>query len=97
MSKEKKLTKEEFVIQGIEKLRIGSYKGIHVVFTGFNEAFKRYFGEPSRVTVDKMVTEGLVEGHPEKGGFMLYKKGEMPLVTNRAEVKGAAALSKIIE
>jgi hypothetical protein len=38
-----KLTYEEFVKQAILKLRTGDYKGIHTVYSGFNEAFRKYF------------------------------------------------------
>jgi hypothetical protein len=44
MEEGKKLTEEEFVIQAIKKLRKEPYRGIHSVYSGFNEAFRKYFG-----------------------------------------------------
>ena len=41
---EKKLTEEEFVIQAIKKLRKEPYRGIHSVYSGFNEAFRSISG-----------------------------------------------------
>jgi hypothetical protein len=38
-----KFSYEEFVRQAILKLRIGNYKGIHSVYSGFNEAFRKYY------------------------------------------------------
>ena len=37
------LTPEEFVLKAIERLRVPPYKGIHSVFSGFNEVFSEYF------------------------------------------------------
>jgi hypothetical protein len=38
-----KLGHEEFVRLAVTKLRLNNYKGIHSVYSGFNEAFKAYF------------------------------------------------------
>jgi hypothetical protein len=40
---EKRLTEEEFITQAIKKLRKDPYRGIHSVYSGFNEAFRKYF------------------------------------------------------
>jgi len=73
-----KLSKEDFVLQAIKKLRSDKSKGIHVKFSGFNSAFKEYFGEEARATVDKMVAEGKLQSRFVKGGVMIYLPGEMP-------------------
>ena len=85
---EGKLSKEEFVIRAIKKLR-GKYRGIHSVFSGFNEAFRQYFGEDPRVTTQDMAAKGIVVIRPVKGGVMLYLKGEAPQA-------GDDALKKIL-
>jgi hypothetical protein len=86
---EAKLTKEEFVLQAIKKLHDEKRsKGIHSRFSGFNQAFKDYFGEESRATTDKMVAEGKIEIRPAKGGVMLYLSGDCPVLPD--------ALSKIL-
>jgi hypothetical protein len=43
MEEERKLTEEEFVTQAIKNLKKEPYRGIHSVYSGFNEAFRKYF------------------------------------------------------
>lgn len=73
-----RLTKEEFVIRAIERLRTEKSNGIHVVWSGFNAAFEKYFGEKSQATTTEMKTKGLIEVVPFDGGVLIYKKGEAP-------------------
>jgi len=82
---QEKLSKEDFVLIAIRKLRKPPYKGIHVKFSGFNSAFKDYFGEDARATVDKMVAEGKVMTKARRGGPMLYLPGEVPVDENVLE------------
>lgn len=77
MGSEEKLGKEEFVVRGIKNLR-GKYRGIHTVFSGFNEAFRQYFGEDPRPVTQDLAAKGIIEMRPVKGGMMLYLKGEAP-------------------
>lgn len=77
MESKGRLEKEEFVVKAIKKLR-GKYRGIHTVFSGFNEAFRQYFGEDPRPVTQEMAAKGIVEIRPVKGGVMLYLKGEAP-------------------
>lgn len=88
-----KLTKKDFVLKAIENLRTEKSKGIHVVYSGFNAAFEKYYNEPSRKTTDELVAKGIIEGRAITGGFMIYKKGEMPIATNNKQV--AKTLAKI--
>jgi len=85
---EKKLTKEEFVLQAIRNLRKPPYKGIHAVYSGFSTAFRDYFDEVPRGTVDRMIASGEVESRMVRGGPMLYLPGERPV--------GTDALKKIL-
>jgi hypothetical protein len=74
-----KLSYEEFVKQAIVKLRTGNYKGIHSVYSGFNEAFKKYFdGENPVEVTNKLAEEGKVVIRPTKGGVVLYLPEEAP-------------------
>lgn len=69
----KKLTQEEFVMLAIEKLRNGNYKGVHSVYSGFNEAFKLYFpGENPIEATNTMSEEKKIVVRPAKGGVILY-------------------------
>jgi hypothetical protein len=87
----KKLTHEEFVSLAIEKLRTGNFKGIHSVFSGFNEAFKLYFeGENPIPITDQLAEDGKIALRPTKRGVMLYIPGEEPQST-----RGEAALQKM--
>ena len=83
-----KLGKEEFIVRAIKKLR-GRYRGIHSVFSGFNEAFRQYFGEDPRPVTQELAARGIIEIRPVKGGVMLYLKGEAPRT-------GGDALQKIL-
>jgi hypothetical protein len=84
-----KLGKEEFVVRAIKKLR-GRYRGIHSVFSGFNEAFREYFGEDPRPVTQELAARGIIAIRPVKGGVMLYLKGEAPHA-------GDDALRKILD
>ena len=52
-----KLTYEEFVRQAILKLRTGDYKGIHTVFSGFNEAFRKYFDGANPIEITNQLAK----------------------------------------
>ena len=73
-----RLTQAEFVKQAIVKLRKDPYKGIHSVYSGFNEAFRDYFNENPIEWTNQLNTEGLIEIRPARGGVMLYLPGEAP-------------------
>ncbi len=70
---EEKLSYEEFIKRAIVSLRKDGYKGIHTVYSGFNEAFKKYYDnqDPIEVT-NKLAKEGKIIIQPVKGGVMLY-------------------------
>jgi len=73
----RKLSPEEFTRLAIEKLRLENYKGIHTVYSGFNEAFKTYFdGENPIGMTDRLAAEGKIGLRPVKGGVMIYPPGE---------------------
>jgi hypothetical protein len=86
MEEERKLTEEEFVLQAIKKLRKEPFRGIHSVYSGFNEAFRKYFGtNPVEVTT-RMAAEGKIETRPFKGGVMLFLAGEAPKRPSAEEI-----------
>jgi len=87
----KKLSHEEFVNLAIEKLRTGNFKGIHSVYSGFNEAFRLYFeGENPVLVTGKLAEDGKIVIRPTKRGVMLYIPGEEPQGT-----RGEGALQKM--
>ena len=74
------LSKEEFIIEGIKKLRKEPYKGIHSVFSGFNDAFRKHFNKDPIEFTSKMASAGKIEIIPLRSGkgVMLYLPGEGP-------------------
>lgn len=83
---EEKLSKEEFIKQAIVKLRKEGYKGIHTVYSGFNEAFKKYYpGENPIETTTKVASEGKIVIRPVRGGVMLYLPEDAPAQGRTAE------------
>lgn len=81
-----RLTQAEFVKKAIVSLRKDPYKGIHSVFSGFNEAFRTYFNDDPIKWTNQLATEGLIEIRPARGGIMLYLPGEAPARSTGKEV-----------
>jgi len=80
-----KLSYEEFVKKAIVSLRKEGYKGIHSVYSGFNNAFKKYFDGENPVDVtNNLAREGKIVVRPVKGGVMLYLPEEAPLTKDTA-------------
>ncbi len=74
-----KLSHEEFVKKAIVSLRKEGFKGIHSVYSGFNEAFKKYFNDENPVeATNKLAGEGKVVIRPVRGGVMLYLSEDAP-------------------
>ncbi|MDH4230903.1 MAG: hypothetical protein OEW04_02610 [Nitrospirota bacterium] len=91
---EERLSHEEFVRKAIVSLRKEGYKGIHTVYSGFNEAFKKYFdGENPIEATNKLAKEGKVVIRPVKGGVMLYLPEEAPVGGNAQETLKKMGLS----
>lgn len=81
-----KLSHEEFVKKAIVSLRKEGYRGIHSVYSGFNEAFKKYFSGENPVEVtNKLALEGIIVIRPVKGGVMLYLPEEAPATKSSAD------------
>jgi hypothetical protein len=78
VGEERKLTEEEFVVQAIRKLRRDPFRGIHSVYSGFNEAFRKYFGANPVEATSRLATEKKIEIRPFRGGAMLFLPGEAP-------------------
>jgi hypothetical protein len=83
---EKKIFEYEFVVKAIKKLRKPPYKGIHSVYSGFNQAFKEYFGTNPVETTRRLSEEGKIGIRPVKGGVMLYLPEDAPSATESKRV-----------
>lgn len=81
-----KLSEEEFIKKAVVSLRKEGYKGIHTVYSGFNEAFKKYFNgaDPVKAT-NKLAAEGKIVIRPVKGGVMLYLPEDTPSKAQTAD------------
>jgi hypothetical protein len=77
-AEENKISEYEFVVKAIKKLRKPPYKGIHSVYSGFNQAFKEYYGTNPVATTEELAKEGKIIIRPVKGGVMLYLPEEAP-------------------
>ncbi|MFB0564340.1 MAG: hypothetical protein ACETWK_01510 [Candidatus Aminicenantaceae bacterium] len=86
---ELKISEEEFVTRAVKKLR-GKYRGIHSVYSGFNQAFKQYFGTNPVETTQRLVKEGKISIRPVRGGVMIYLPEDAPNSTENV-------LKKILE
>jgi len=83
---EKKISEYDFVAKAIKRLRKPPYKGIHSVYSGFNQAFKDYFGTNPIETTQRLAQEGKITIRPVKGGVMLYLPEEAPSQTDSKRV-----------
>ena len=91
---EERLSHEEFIKKAIVSLRKNGYKGIHTVYSGFNEAFKKYFdGENPIEVTNSLAKEGKIAIRPVKGGVMLYLPEEAPGASNADETLKKMGLS----
>ena len=87
---EKKVSEYEFVISAIKTLHKPPYKGIHSVYSGFNQAFREYFNKDPVEATTKLAQEGKIVTRPVKGGVTIYLPEDAP-----AGSKGV--LNKILE
>jgi len=72
------ISEEEFVKRAIQRLRKPPYKGIHSVYSGFNQAFKEHFGKNPVEATQRMNEEGKIVTRPVRGGVMLYLPEDAP-------------------
>lgn len=82
-----KLSYEEFTKRAILKLRKGNYKGIHSVYSGFNEAFRRYYPGVNPVDIiAQLVKNKKIVIRPVTGGVMLYLPDDSPGIVKAEDV-----------
>ena len=75
---DKKISEYDFVVRAIKKLRKRPYKGIHSVYSGFNQAFRDYFGVDPVEATTKLAKEEKIFTRPVKGGVILYLPEDAP-------------------
>ena len=89
---EKKISEYEFIAKAIKKLRQPPYKGIHSVYSGFNQAFREYFNSDPVTATSRLAKEGKIVTRPVKGGALLYLPEDAP-----GPSVSKSVLSKILE
>ena len=73
-----KLSQAEFVKKAIVSLRKDPYKGIHTIYSGFNDAFRTYFNEDPIKWTTQLAKDGVIVIRPVKGGVMIYLPEDAP-------------------
>jgi hypothetical protein len=87
-----KMSDYDFVVRAIKKLRKPPYKGIHSVYSGFNQAFREYFNKDPVEATTRLAQEGKIATRPARGGVTLYLLEDAP-----APKGWKSALDKILE
>lgn len=73
----------------------GKYKGMHTVYSGFNQAFRQLFPKEDVIKfIDKMHDEGKLYRKYAKGGAMIYKPEDAPADYSKADDMIAEVLGK---
>ncbi len=82
----RKMETDRFVLQAIERLRTEKSRGIHTVYSGFNQAFRIYYNGADPVkAVQKLVDSGVVALRLVRGGAMIYAIGDAPMSLLQAQ------------
>ena len=80
MSKDiEQMTHLAFFEKAIKTLRGSKDKGIHSVYSGFNDAFRQYFNSDPVAATKQLTADKKLEIRPVRGGVMLYLPGEAPV------------------
>ena len=72
------LPPEEFVRRAVLRLRKGTAKSIHTVYSGFNAAWREYYGTDPVAGIKALEKKGVCVTHPVKGGARLYLAEDAP-------------------
>lgn len=83
---EPELSEEEFIRRAILRLRRPPYRGIHSVYSHFNEAFRAYFGRDPVEATTRMAREGKLVIRPARGGVMLFLPEDAPELLRAGDV-----------
>lgn len=86
---EKQITPLQFILRAIERLEGRNPKfprGIHTVYSGFNDAYRKAFPERDPIAdVDAAVATGKIEKRLVRGGAVIYLPGTAPARKTNAE------------
>lgn len=78
-----RLSPEDFVLKAIAALKTQKFKGVHVVRSGFNQAFRDYFGDQADPiqTTTQMRKDRRIAVFLAKGGASLYLREDLKETT----------------
>lgn len=90
-----KMPYRDFIEKAIRSLREPPYKGIHVVYSNFNNAFRQYYDEEPRAHIDRLVAEGFLLSRVVRGGIIISLASE---TEDKEKFRNdpSAALAKIL-
>lgn len=72
----------------------GQYKGVHTVWSGYNDGFESVFeGYDAKTETQRMVAEGKLASAPRRGGVIIYPPADAPSNTHD-KAKRAAEVTK---
>lgn len=87
---------EVFTLAAIQATRSDERKGIHVVFSGFNAAFRKTFpGQDPQETTKRMAAAGRIVLRPCRGGAMLYLPEDAPAKSDGGDAKADRLLKSM--
>lgn len=91
-----KMNYQEFVVKAIKSLRDPPYKGIHVVYSNFNNAFRQYYDEDPRPIIDKLVEDGVLVSRIARGGAIIMLAVDADEKMKKRDGGASSALAKIL-
>jgi len=83
MATTKRMTHLEFIQKAFDTLRVSkngvTYAGLHTVYSGFNEAFRKYFPTDDPIKVTKKLHDSKeIVVRAARGGAMIYLGDAIP-------------------
>jgi hypothetical protein len=92
----RKISHQSFVERSIKALRQPPYRGIHVVYSNFHNAFREYYGEDPRPVIEKLEAEGFIVTRPSRGGLIMMLTSDV-YEKEATSWDVTAALGKILD
>jgi hypothetical protein len=91
-----KLTVEAFTLKAIKVNKAQSGKaGLHTVWSGFNTAYRTYFGSDPVAATKALADKGIIASRPFKGGALLFLVEDAPELKPSTQEKAASMLELI--
>ena len=82
---------EEFVIKSILNSKRAFEEGIHLIYSGLNEAFRKNYGEDPTKTLQKLESEGKIKIKKYKTGLFLFIAKKVSNSNDQAQSQSSAS------